>query len=65
MKQQDFEKQIDKAYDILWALYKPKNNAEDGNDLDSMQDSLVLSMLNHIDDLTRLSTLTQRRSDNG
>ena len=44
----EFEKEVGKAYDMLWKMYKGDNN--DGCPWDSMQESLLLMMLNAIDE---------------
>jgi hypothetical protein len=44
----EFEHAVDEAYQILWKMYKGDNN--DGCPWDSMQESLLLMMLNAIDE---------------
>lgn len=45
-----FEQQVDKAYEILWAMYRPKNGAEEGCPWDMKKEEKLLTMLNTIDD---------------
>ena len=46
-----FEKEVDKAYDILWALYRPKNNAEEGCNFSLKYEDKLLAILNFIDNM--------------
>ena len=43
----EFRKEVGKAYEILWKMYKP----EGGCEWDSMQESMLLGMLNAMDDI--------------
>jgi len=43
----EFEKEVGKAYDMLWKMYRPEGECN----WDSMQESMLLSMINTIDDI--------------
>jgi len=48
-EQEDFEKQVDKAYDILWSMYRPKNGAAEGCEWNVELEDKLLAMINAID----------------
>ena len=47
--QVEFEKQVVKAYDIIWKMYQPQG--EGSCPWDSMQESMLKEILNAIDDV--------------
>jgi len=48
-EQELFEKEVNKAYDILWTLYRPKNGAVEGCDFSTKYEDKLLAMINFID----------------
>jgi len=44
-----FETEVNKAYEIIWALYRPRNNGAEGCDLSLDYEEKLLDILNFID----------------